>query len=95
MVCDGLRGGQFGRGAPQALVHLVQVDVVQIGGGQVETAGEELHLGLRGRGERRGELGVRATWRKVSCFHRGEGETGLTNVKTVPTSDNKNVKRVK
>lgn len=80
-MSDWLRGGQFGRRAPQALVNLVQVDVVQIGGGQVEAAGEELHLGLRGRRERRGELGVRAAWREVSCFHRGDcRETDLTNV---------------
>lgn len=69
-MCDGLRGGQFGRGAPEALVHLVQVDVVQIGGGQVEAARKELHLGLRGRRERGGELGVTATWRDVSVGGR-------------------------
>lgn len=77
---DGLRGGQFGRRAPQALVHLVQVDVVQVGGGQVEAAGEELHLGLRGRRQRRGELGVRATGESfhVSIRENVEKQTSVT-----------------
>lgn len=45
----GLGGCQSLQRAPQALIDLIQVDVIQISGGQVETARETLHLGLRGR----------------------------------------------
>lgn len=51
----GLGGGQSLQRAPQALIH-IQVNVVQVGGGQVEAATETLHPGLRGRRVRRGEL---------------------------------------
>lgn len=59
LVSAGLGGGQFLQRAFQALIHLIQVNVVQISGGQVETAREALHLGLRGRRARRGELTVK------------------------------------
>lgn len=49
VVHAGRGGGQPLQGAPQTLVHLIQVDVVQVSGGQVETTGEALHGGLRGR----------------------------------------------
>lgn len=49
VVCDGRGGGQPFQGAPQTLVHLIQVDVIQISGGQVEPTRETLHSGLRGR----------------------------------------------
>lgn len=52
----GLRGGQFLQRAPKALIHLIQVDVIQVSSGQVEATREALHLGLRGRGARWGEL---------------------------------------
>lgn len=55
----GLRGGQFLQRAFQALIHLIQVNVIQISGGQVETAREALHLGFRGRRAGRGELTVK------------------------------------
>lgn len=48
MVGAGRGGGEPLQRAPQALVHLVQVDVIQISGGQVETTRETLHRGLRG-----------------------------------------------
>lgn len=56
MVCAGRGGGQPFQGAPQTLVHLIQVDVIQIGGGQVEPTRETLHRGLRGRRQRGREL---------------------------------------
>lgn len=48
MVRAGRGGGEPLQRAPQALVHLIQVDVIQISGGQVETTRETLHSGLRG-----------------------------------------------
>lgn len=63
MTGAGLGGGQSLQSlrAPQALIHLIQVDVIQIGGGQVETTSELLHLRLRGRRARRGELKITIT----------------------------------
>lgn len=61
MASAGLGGGQSLQRAPQALIHLIQVNVVQISGGQVEATREALHLGLRGRRERRGELKATTT----------------------------------
>lgn len=58
MASAGLGGGQSLQRAPQALIHLIQVNVVQIGGGQVEAPRETLHLGLRSRRARRGELKI-------------------------------------
>lgn len=49
--------------APQALIHLVKVDVIQISGGQVEAAGETPNLGLRGRRAWRGELKFTTKWK--------------------------------
>lgn len=56
VVRAGRGGGQPFQGAPQALVHLIQVDVIQVGGGQVEPARETLDGGLRGGGQRGREL---------------------------------------
>lgn len=55
--------------APQALIHLIQVNVVQIGGGQVETARETLHLVLRGRRAWWGELKITMTWKTVDLIN--------------------------
>lgn len=61
MASAGLGGGQSLQRAPQALIHLIQVNIIKISGGQVEAAREALHLGLGGRRERRGELKVITT----------------------------------
>lgn len=58
MARAGLGRGQSFQRAPQALIHLIQVDVIQISGGQVEATWETLHFGLRGRRAWWGELRV-------------------------------------
>lgn len=56
VVGAGRGGGEPLQRAPQALIHLIQVNVIQISGGQVEPTRETLHSGLRGWRMRWGEL---------------------------------------
>lgn len=84
MVRAGRGGGEPLQRAPQALVHLIQVDVIQISGGQVETTRETLHSGLRGWRMWWGELKSHNTYE----INQLNGKRTLVNAINLPKEHN-------